>query len=198
MTVEEAVIRIFSYQLGIPRSTDILNKNVYELGADSLDFVELIMMVEDAMSCEIDDITAENLSNEPVSALVDYVSTIAKGVDESLIPSAQKSYMYEFTEPCDDCRENKKSSKLLEEFSYAIDKVKNGFRMTRNSWSNQYIFLVPGSTFSVNRAPLNQIFPVGTSITYHSHIDIKYPDGTVGVWFPTQEDLLATDWLLAD
>lgn len=193
MDVKEAVIQIIADQLGILPSPEMLNKTVVDLGADSLDVVEIVMTIEDCMSCEISDSEAEKYSTLPIARLVEAVEYVANGVDESWLPNKRensygKGYSYE-------CHN---SSKLLEEFSYAIDKVKNGFRMTRNSWSNQYIFLVPGSTFSVNRAPLNQIFPVGTSITYHSHIDIKYPDGTVGVWFPTQEDLLATDWLLAD
>ena len=57
-----------------------------------------------------------------------------------------------------------------------------------------FIFLVPGSTFVVNRKPLLGIFPEGTMIDYHSHIDMKTVDGTIIPWLASQTDVLAEDW----
>jgi len=36
-----------------------------------------------------------------------------------------------------------------------------------------FVFLVPGSVFKVNRAPLLGIYPEGTEINYHAHVDMK-------------------------
>ncbi len=79
-------------------------------------------------------------------------------------------------------------------FSEALDRVKNGANISRASWDKEtFIFLVPGSNFTVNRPPLDEIFREGTKINYSPHIDI-YKDRKVGVWIPTQEDLLADDY----
>ena len=78
----------------------------------------------------------------------------------------------------------------------ALDKVRAGLILTRASWEpNTYIFLVPGSTFTVSRAPLLGILPEGTVVTYRSHIDKRFADGTIGVWAPSGDDILADDWV---
>lgn len=59
---------------------------------------------------------------------------------------------------------------------------------------HQFVYLVPGSEFAVNRAPLMGIYPEGTLIRYRPHLDVRYFDGTCGVWTPTQEDIMASDW----
>lgn len=81
-------------------------------------------------------------------------------------------------------------------FSDALIEIKNGKLLLRGGWNgkNQFVFLVKGSNFNVNRAPLNSIFKEGTLITYRSHIDMKYQDGTIGVWAPTMGDVMAEDW----
>lgn len=68
---------------------------------------------------------------------------------------------------------------------------------TRLGWNNpeKFIFFVPGSTFIVNRPPLLGIFPEGTPITYRSHIDMCYPDGTIGPWLPLPADAIANDYV---
>lgn len=84
-------------------------------------------------------------------------------------------------------------------FGQALDELKAGKRLQREGWNGKgmFIFLVPGSTFSVNRAPLLGIFPEGTEINYRSHIDMKAADGGIFVWNPNQLDMLAEDWQLA-
>jgi hypothetical protein len=57
-----------------------------------------------------------------------------------------------------------------------------------------FIFLVPGSEFKVNRPPLLGIYPEGTMIRYHSHIDMKTADGFIVPWLASQTDVLAEDW----
>lgn len=81
-------------------------------------------------------------------------------------------------------------------FSTALALVKEGKRMQRAGWNGKgmFIFLVPGSTFTVNRPPLLGIYPEGTVINYHAHVDMKTADGTVVPWLCSQTDLLAEDW----
>ena len=86
--------------------------------------------------------------------------------------------------------------KLGNDFSIALMSVKMGARVRRKGWNGKgmFIFLVPGSTFKVNRPPLLGIYDEGTEITYHSHIDMCTADGTVVPWLASQTDLLASDW----
>lgn len=81
-------------------------------------------------------------------------------------------------------------------FSGALAYLKEGLKVKRNAWENQFIYLVPGSHFKVNRKPLLGIYPEGFPIDYRPHIDLKLPDGTIEVWNPTQSDLLAEDWYI--
>ena len=85
-------------------------------------------------------------------------------------------------------------------FSEALEMIKQGARMARTGWNGKdmFVFLVQGSTFEVNRAPLNQFFAEGTEVTYRPHIDMKAADGTIGVWLPSQSDVLADDWVIAE
>ena len=85
-------------------------------------------------------------------------------------------------------------------FSKALEWLKNGERITRVTWMgrNQYIFLVPGSKFKVNRPPLNEFYKEGTEIEYRPHIDICRNNNVVSVWNPDISDLLAEDWSRAE
>lgn len=82
---------------------------------------------------------------------------------------------------------------------WAIKEMRNGSRVARAGWNGKgmFLFLVPGSTFNVNRAPLLGIYPEGTEIQYQPHVDMKTAQGTVVPWLASQTDLLATDWELA-
>jgi hypothetical protein len=81
-------------------------------------------------------------------------------------------------------------------FSEALEAVKDGEKCTRKGWNGpgQFIFLVPGSTFKVNRAPLLGIYPEGTEINYHPHIDMRNAQGVIVPWLASQGDLLSDDW----
>jgi len=81
-------------------------------------------------------------------------------------------------------------------FSDALNAVKAGKRIARSGWNGteMFLFLVPGSTFTVNRAPLLGIYPEGTQVQYHPHIDLKSAQGYVTPWQPSQADMLSDDW----
>ena len=81
-------------------------------------------------------------------------------------------------------------------FESALSLIKEGKQLKRSGWNgkDQFVFLVDGSVFTVNRPPLLGLFPEGTEVTYRPHIDMKYQDGTVGVWLASMGDLMAEDW----
>jgi len=83
-------------------------------------------------------------------------------------------------------------------FGHAIEALKQGKRVARTGWNgkNMFIFLVDGSRFEMNRAPLNKIFDPGTQVSYNSHIDIKNPDNSISTWSPSGSDALAEDWVI--
>jgi hypothetical protein len=83
-------------------------------------------------------------------------------------------------------------------FPTALQAIKDGSRVQRTGWNGKgmFIFLVPGSTFQVNRAPLLGIFPEGTTINYHAHIDMKTATGEIVPWLASQTDILANDWVI--
>ena len=85
-------------------------------------------------------------------------------------------------------------------FGKALKKIKTGHRVAREGWNGKlmFIFLVPGSTFKVNRAPLLGIFEEGTEIDYQAHIDMKTVDDTIVPWLASQSDMLSEDWVVVD
>jgi hypothetical protein len=82
------------------------------------------------------------------------------------------------------------------DFSDALKLIKSGSRVARSGWNGKdmFIFLVPGSSFVVNRPPLLGIYPAGTQIDYHGHIDMKTAQGYIVPWLASQADLLAEDY----
>lgn len=85
-------------------------------------------------------------------------------------------------------------------FSEALESIKAGKKLTRAGWNgaNAFIFLVPGSTFKVNRKPLLGIYEEGTEIVYQSHIDMRTSNGSVVPWLASQSDLLSEDWFILE
>lgn len=84
---------------------------------------------------------------------------------------------------------------------WAVEQMRQGRRVARaTGWNGKgmFLFLVPGSTFTVNRPPLLGIYPEGTEINYQGHVDMRTANGTIVPWICTQSDLLATDWVLVD
>lgn len=82
-------------------------------------------------------------------------------------------------------------------FSQILESIKAGKKAARLGWNgkDQFIFLVAGSTFTVNRPPLLGIYPEGTVIDYQPHIDIRNQQGQIVPWLASQGDLMAEDWV---
>jgi len=72
MAVEERIKKIIAEQLGVEEDEVVPDaKFVEDLGADSLDTVELVMALEEEFEIEIPDEDAEKI--QTVSAAVDFV-----------------------------------------------------------------------------------------------------------------------------
>jgi acyl carrier protein len=75
--IEQRVKKIVAEQLGV-NEADIKNESAFveDLGADSLDTVELVMALEDEFECEIPDEEAEKIRT--VQQAMDYITTHLK------------------------------------------------------------------------------------------------------------------------
>lgn len=76
-TIEQRVKKIISEQLGVDEKT-INNDSSFvdDLGADSLDTVELVMALEEEFGTEIPDDEAEKITT--VQQAIDYIKSHAK------------------------------------------------------------------------------------------------------------------------
>ena len=86
------------------------------------------------------------------------------------------------------------------DIGWAVKQMHNGAKVQRAGWNGKdmFLFLVPGSVFKVNRAPLLGIYPEGTEIDYHAHVDMKTAGGQIVPWLCSQTDLLAVDWKMVE
>ena len=75
--IEQRVKKLVAEQLGV-NEADIKNESSFvdDLGADSLDTVELVMALEEEFECEIPDDEAEKITT--VQQAIDYVSAHKK------------------------------------------------------------------------------------------------------------------------
>lgn len=73
MSIEERVKKIVADQLQVKEDTVATDSSfVDDLGADSLDTVELVMALEDEFECEIPDEEAEKITT--VQQAIDYIT----------------------------------------------------------------------------------------------------------------------------
>lgn len=76
-SVEERVVKIVAEQLGVNEGEVTKAASfVNDLGADSLDTVELVMALEEEFDCEIPDEEAEKITT--VQQAIDYINTHLK------------------------------------------------------------------------------------------------------------------------
>jgi len=73
-SIEQRVKKVVAEQLGV-KETEINNTSSFvdDLGADSLDTVELVMALEEEFGCEIPDEQAEKIIN--VQQAVDHITS---------------------------------------------------------------------------------------------------------------------------
>ncbi len=72
--VEQRIKKIVAEQLGV-NETEVNNESSFvdDLGADSLDTVELVMALEEEFECEIPDEQAEKINT--VQQAIDYINS---------------------------------------------------------------------------------------------------------------------------
>jgi acyl carrier protein len=76
-SVDERVTKIVAEQLGVSESEVTKDSSfVGDLGADSLDTVELVMALEEEFDCEIPDEQAEKITT--VKQAIDYINAHLK------------------------------------------------------------------------------------------------------------------------
>ncbi|MCK5717424.1 MAG: acyl carrier protein [Thiomargarita sp.] len=76
-SIDERVKKIVIEQLGVKEEDVNLNSSfVEDLGADSLDTVELVMMLEEEFGCEIPDEEAEKI--QTVQQAINYIQANPK------------------------------------------------------------------------------------------------------------------------
>ena len=71
--IAERVKKIVAEQLGVKKEEEVSNEASFvdDLGADSLDTVELVMALEEEFECEIPDEDAEKITT--VQGAIDYI-----------------------------------------------------------------------------------------------------------------------------
>lgn len=75
-SIKEQVITVIAEKLSIDSSKITEESTLAQLGADSLDLVEIIMRLEEKFDIEIDDEQAEKLHN--VGQVIDYIQSLVK------------------------------------------------------------------------------------------------------------------------
>ena len=84
-------------------------------------------------------------------------------------------------------------------FKVALSLIRNGKKVGRKEWKNaRFVFLVDGSEFIVDRAPLNKILFEGTLVKYRPHIDMCGADDSIGTWSPSMVDIMTEDWFIVE
>lgn len=74
--IKDNVVAIVADKLNIDKSKITEQSTLAELGADSLDLVEIIMRMEEKFDVEINDEQAEKLCN--VGQVIDYIESLAQ------------------------------------------------------------------------------------------------------------------------
>lgn len=81
-------------------------------------------------------------------------------------------------------------------FGWVLEGLQEGRRFARLNWNGvgMFIFLVKGSTITINREPLITALGEGKQVEYHAHIDLHTAQGGIAYWTPSVTDLFADDW----
>jgi hypothetical protein len=84
-------------------------------------------------------------------------------------------------------------------FGNAISVLKSGFPVRRANWSgNKFLYFVPSASYSAMTDIAKSIADEDGMVLYKPYIAIRCEDGSVGIYTPTQCDVLAEDWEIVE
>lgn len=80
-------------------------------------------------------------------------------------------------------------------FGPALKYLQDGMRLCRQGWrAGQFVYLVPAASYPAQTGAAKAYFGKEAMVPYDAYFALKNAQGTVSVWTPTTEDLLAKDW----
>lgn len=74
----DEVFRIIEDVLGLDKGTVTVGADLIELGADSLDIVDIVLQLEDEFKIDIDDMAIVDLKLHNTDNLIKYIDTCGK------------------------------------------------------------------------------------------------------------------------
>lgn len=85
-------------------------------------------------------------------------------------------------------------------FSRMLELLKEGKPLCREGWNGKgmYIYYVPAARYKAMTDVAKRDFGEDAMIQYEAYIAMKNAQGTVSIWNPSQVDLFAEDWMIAN
>jgi hypothetical protein len=79
-------------------------------------------------------------------------------------------------------------------FGWALDKLKDGARVTRSGWNGKgmWLYLVPAASYPAQTQAAKD--NIGPMVPYGAYLAMKTAQGVVVPWLASQTDVLAEDW----
>ena len=86
------------------------------------------------------------------------------------------------------------------DFAFALAWLKAGRPVTREPWkaSGAFVYLVPAASYPAQTEVAKKTFGENAMVPYMAYLAIKRADGTVCVFNPGVDSILAEDWVLVD
>lgn len=86
------------------------------------------------------------------------------------------------------------------DFAFALAWLKAGRPVTREPWkaSGAFVYLVPAASYPAQTEVAKKTFGENAMVPYMAYLAIKRTDGTVCVFNPGVDSILAEDWVLVD
>lgn len=95
--------------------------------------------------------------------------------------------------------ENGDGSYINMPFGSAIALLRKGFALRRSVWlEDTFIYYVPSARYAAMTPIAKKICDSDGFVRYHGYIAYSNADRTVGMWKPSDSDIFATDWEIAE
>ena len=88
----------------------------------------------------------------------------------------------------------------LVSFSFALDKVKEGYKIARSGWNGKGMFVVYQKAYpegiSINKNTQTALgLPEGSICKFLPYLMMKTAQGEFVPWLASQTDILSNDWI---